>query len=135
VISRTARKDEIKALTVRLGGQRQRILADLIKAGADSPKMERTMYGVGTEVRQDIAHAVLRREFGMDGEQPKAHWRPAFREAIAAVPDAIRRFNQYLVTGRESAFSLPDIDGQLNMSQLQEGAPFAKELAPFVPRM
>jgi hypothetical protein len=134
VVSRNARPDEIKALTVRLSGKRREILTELLEAGADNPEMERTMYGVGTEVQQDIAHAVLRREFGMDGEQPKAHWRPAFAETMAAVPDAMRRFNKYVLTGKESAFSLPAIDDQLSMGQLSAGVPFMKELAPFVPK-
>jgi hypothetical protein len=134
VISRTARPDEIKALTARLTGKRQQILAELLKAGADNPRMERGLGAAGTEVTQDIAHAVLRREFGMDGDVPRAHWRPAFREVMAAVPDAMRRFNRYLVTGRESAFSLPDVDDQISMGALTEGAPFVKELAPFVPK-
>ena len=134
VISRTARPDEIKALTARLTGRRREILDELLKAGAENPTMERSLDAVGTEVTQDIAHAVLRREFGMDGEVPRTHWRPAFREVMAAVPDAVRRFNRYLLTGRESAFSLPSIDDQFTMGQLNAGVPFMKELAPFVPK-
>ena len=134
VISRTARPDEIKALTARLSGKRKQILAELLKAGADNPKMERSIGAAGTEVTQDIAHAVLRREFGMDGDTPRSHWRPAFRELLGAMPDAIRRFNQYLLTGRESCFSLPDLDGEISIDQLRAGAPFVKELRPFVPK-
>ena len=134
VISRTARPDEIKALTARLTGKRKQILTELLNAGADSPKMERSIGAAGTEVTQDIAHAVLRREFGMDGDTPRSHWRPAFRELLGAMPDAMRRFNQYLLTGRESCFSLPDLDGELSMDQLRAGVPFVKELQPFVPK-
>jgi len=134
VISRTARPDEIKALTARLTGKRKQILTELLNAGADSPKMERSIGAAGTEVTQDIAHAVLRREFGMDGDTPRSHWRPAFRELLGAMPDAVRRFNQYLLTGRESCFSLPDLDGEFSIDQLREGVPFVKELQPFVPK-
>ncbi len=134
VISRNARPDEIKALTARLSGKRKEILQMLIKAGADNPKMEKSMGSVGTEVRQDIAHAVLRREFGVDGEVPKAHWRPAFRELVAAMPDAVARFNKYILTGRESAFLLPDVDDSISINQLRGGVPFMDELAPFVPK-
>ena len=134
VISRTARPDEIKALTARLSGKRKQILAELLKAGADNPKMERSIGAAGTEVTQDIAHAVLRREFGMDGDTPRSHWRPAFRELLGAMPDAIRRFNEYLLTGRESCFSLPDLDGEISIDQLRAGAPCVKELRPFVPK-
>lgn len=134
VISRNARPDEIKALTARLTGQREEILAALLEAGAENPKMERSLAAVGTEVTQDLAHAVLRREFGLDGETPRAHWRPAFVETLAAVPDAMRRFNRYLMTGRENAFSLPEIDDRIRMGQLSAGVPFMSELAPFVPK-
>lgn len=134
VISRTARPDEIKALTARLAGKREQILRELLEAGADSPRMERGNGAAGTEVTQDIAHAVLRREFGMDGDVPRAHWRPAFRELLGAMPDAMRRFNRYLLTGHESAFSLPEIDDQITMGALNDGVPFVKELAPFVPK-
>jgi len=135
VISRVARPDEIKALTARILGRRQQILAELVKAGADKPTLERTPNAVGTEVCEDIAHAVLRREFGMDGAAPRAHWRPAFREVMAAVPDAMRRFNRYVETGRESAFApLPDVADDLTMGQLRTAMPFTAELAPFVPK-
>jgi hypothetical protein len=134
VISRRARPDELRELTARLGRRQAEILRELQDAGADNPRMERTVYGVGTEVRQDIAHAVLRREFGLDGAAPRAHWRPALRETVEAVPDAMARFNRYLVTGRENAFLLPEIDDQITMSQLQGGASFMGEIAPFVPK-
>lgn len=134
VISRTARPDEIKALTARLTGKRKQILGELLDAGAEDPKMERSIGSAGTEVTQDVAHAVLRREFGMDGDTPRSHWRPAFRELLGAMPDAMRRFNEYLLTGRESVFSLPDLDDELSMDQLRAGVPFMKELAPFVPK-
>jgi hypothetical protein len=134
VISRTARPDEIKALTARLTGKRRQILTELLEAGAEDPKMERSIGAAGTEVTQDVAHAVLRREFGMDGDTPRSHWRPAFHEVLGAMPDAMRRFNQYLLTGRESAFSLPTLDGELSMDQLRAGVPFMKELQPFVPK-
>lgn len=134
VISRSARPDELRELTARLGRRRAEILRELQDAGADNPRLERTAYGVGTVVRQDIAHAILRREFGMDGAQPAAHWRPALRETVAAVPDAMARFNRYVVTGREDAFLLPEVDDQITISQLHDGDPFAREIAPFVPQ-
>lgn len=134
VVARSARPDELRALTVRLGKRRVEILRELEDAGAENPRMERTMYGVGTEVKQDIAHAVLRREFGLDGLRPKSHWRPALRETVEAVPDAMERFNRYVVTGRENVFLLPEVDDQITISQLHDGAPFAREIAPFVPK-
>lgn len=134
VVSRTARPDEIRALTARLGSKRAEILSELEAAGADNPRIEVTMNGVGTEVHEDIGHAVLRREFGMDGAQPRAHWRPALSEMVAAIPDAMARFNRYMVTGREDVFLLPDIGDKITMSELRDGAPFMREIAPFVPK-
>ncbi|MFA4971303.1 MAG: hypothetical protein WC683_01735 [bacterium] len=134
VILRTARPDEIQALTRRIQGQRERILAELLEAGAKSPKLERTVGGQRIEVQQDLAHAVLRREFGLDGDAPRAHWRPAIVETLNAVPDALRRLERYVETGRENVFVLPDVEDRISMDQLRAGAPFMAELAPFVPR-
>jgi hypothetical protein len=56
------------------------------------------------------------------------------RETVEAVPDAMERFNRYIVTGRENVFLLPEVDDQITISQLHDGAPFAREIAPFVPK-
>jgi len=134
VISRTARPDEIKALSERISRNGSIILKELTSTGASRPKIAKTENGIGTVVHQDIAHAVLRREFGMDGSGSGAHWRPALREVVDAVPAAMERFKKYIVTGRESSFLLPDIDDQITINQLRGGVLFVRELAPFVPQ-
>jgi len=134
VVSRKGRPDEMRALKARLGRRRAEILRELEEAGAENPRMESTMHGVGMVVRQDISHAVLRREFGMDGAEPRAHWRPALREVVEAVPAAMDRFNRYIISGKENAFLLPDIGDHITISQLQDGVSFMGEIAPFVPK-
>lgn len=134
VISRNMRPDEAKAFASRLGKAADAIVKELLAAGAKDPKMEQTNYGVGVVTKEDIGYAVLRREFGFDGEQPVSHWRPAIKETMDAVPGVMEKFNQYMLTGRENVFSLPDDVSNVTEKKAQEGAQFAKVLAPFVPK-
>ena len=133
IISRKARPDELKALSTRLYARRQEIERLLASTGADNPKVEQSSVAVGVVIREDVGYNVLRKEFGFDGDKQEAHWRPALKVLRDAIPFLIRRFNKYLMTGREHVFELPDEIFSLAAGRLQESEPFQKELAPFAP--
>lgn len=134
VVSRVGRADEVAALTRRIQQNARTILVALDVAGATGAEIPSGGKAVGLEVSPDVAHAVLRAEMGLDGQAPRPHWRPAFRALMSALPDAMRRFNKYVVTGQASVFNLPEVEGKGSMEQLRDGAGFVRELAPFVPK-
>lgn len=134
VVSRNAREDEIKALAGRLYVKRGDIETDLRRAGATKVTIDKTPHGAGIVVHEDVGYNVLRAEFGFDGESQKAHWRPALKEVKGKVPDLMKRYLMYLKTGRESFFELPSDIVRATVSELNKGAKFASELAPFAPK-
>jgi len=134
VISRNAREDELKALSDRIYVRRGQIESDLRRAGAQKVSIEKTSNAVGVVVHEDVGYNILRAEFGYDGEQQVAHWRPALREIKNAMPDLMRRYLKYLQTGRESAFDLPNNVENVTAMQLNKGSEFARTLAPFAPK-
>lgn len=134
VVSRKAREDEIKALSDRLYVNRGKIETDLRRAGANSVTIDKTSHGIGVVVHEDVGYNVLRAEFGLDGESQKAHWRPALRDIEGKVPDLMKRYLLYLKTGRESFFEIPSDIETKTVSDMNKGANFAEELAPFSPK-
>lgn len=133
IIARKARPDELKALSARLYARRQEIEGLLARAGADDPKVVQSDRAVGVVIREDVGYNVLRKEFGFDGDKQEAHWRPAMNVLKDAIPVLMRRFNKYLMTGRESVFELPGEILEISAGQLKGAEPFQKELAPFAP--
>jgi len=134
IISRNARESELKALSDRIYVNRGDIESDLRRAGATAVKIDKTQNAVGVVVHEDVGYNILRSEFGYDGENQKAHWRPALREIKDAMPDLMRRYLKYLQTGRESAFSLPNNIDNVTATKMKQGSTFAQALAPFAPR-
>ena len=133
IISRKARPDELNAISARLYSRRQEIEGLLSRAGASNPKIEQSSIAVGVVIREDVGYNVLRKEFGFDGDKQETHWRPALKVMKDAIPFLIKRFNKYLMTGRDSVFELPDEIFDLAAGRLRGAEPFQKELAPFAP--
>ena len=133
VISRIAREDELKALSDRIYVRRGDIERDLRKAGAQDVSIEKTQNAVGIVVHEDVGYNILRAEFGYDGEQQVAHWRPALKAMKGAMPDLMKRYLNYLKTGSESAFDLPNNEMSVSVVDADKGKNFAKTLAPFAP--
>lgn len=134
LVSRKARPDEINALSVRIYERKEAIEALLKEAGAENPRIGESGNGVGVVVHEDLGYNVLRKEFGYDGEEQKAHWRPAMKAMKAQIPLVMNKFVRYLMTGRESVFDLPDDAKDATTVKFKEGARFAKTLAPFAPK-
>jgi len=134
VISRTARKDELEALADRLYLNRGDIERDFRLAGAPNVTIDKTANAVGLVVNEDVGYNILRVEFGYDGLQQVAHWRPALAQLKDEMPNLMQMYLNYLQTGRESAFKLPKNVGNVNTVVVKKGAAFAKALAPFAPK-
>jgi len=134
VISRNAREDELKALSDRIYVNRGQIESDLRRSGVSGVSIDKTPGAVGVVVHEDVGYNILRSEFGYDGEQSVAHWRPALREIKSAMPDLMKRYLKYMITGRESVFDLPNNVESVTATELNKGARFAETLAPFSPK-
>jgi hypothetical protein len=134
IISRKARIDEIRELSRRLYARRQEIENDLANAGAKNAKVEKTGFGTGIVVNEDIGYNVLRKEFGYDGGPQASHWRPALKAVKERIPEVAQKFIMYLTTGKESIFDLPNDIEDVSTSKFTEGEGFQKVLAPFAPK-
>lgn len=134
VISRNAREDELKALADRIYVRRGDIESDLRRAGATDVRIDKTSNAVGIVVHEDVGYNILRTEFGYNGTQQVAHWRPALRKIKEEMPRLMQNYLNYLKTGRESAFDLPKNVQDVKAQVLDKGAQFAKTLAPFAPQ-
>jgi hypothetical protein len=132
LISRKARQDEIRAFADRIYDRRQEIERLLMSAGAKDPSIDSNDNAKGTIVNEDVGYNVIRKEFGFDGEGQEAHWRPALNMLEQELPLVMQKFIDYLETGRETVFDIPDKYGEISKSAVMEGMAFQKELAPFL---
>ena len=137
IISRTARPDELQALEKRIMERKDEIVDALNRAGAQNISLKPSGRLAGTKVNEDLGFAVLRAEMGMGEVAGKAHWRPAIRETVNAVPKVLSKYLRYIRTG-DNLFDLPgDADSAINRTRAEELATsghFMRELAPFIPR-
>ena len=132
VISRKGRPDEINHLSDRIYMNRHMIEYDLSSRGAHGVKIGKTGNGIGVVAHEDLGYNVLRREFGLDGEDQVAHWRPAFKATKAYAKKSMAKVIKYVKTGNESAFNLPSNVDKINQGVVDKGKGFSKEIAPFV---
>lgn len=134
IISRTAREDEIRALTKRLIANKTEIETNLSNAGATNAKVQKSSAAVGVVVNEDIGYNVLRKEFGYDGSPQVSHWRPALGAVKKMIPRVAEKFMTYLQTGQEKIFDLPNDIKSVNKKKITEGEGFQEVLAPFAPK-
>jgi hypothetical protein len=132
VISRKAREDEISALYDRIYRQKRKIELELLSAGARSVHVGYTEHGIGLMAHVDIGYNVLRKEFGFDGEAKHPHWRPAFKDTKGYAKKAFEKVVEYIETGNEDVFDLPDNYGNIDSSVVRDGEGFSREIAPFM---
>jgi len=127
VVSRTVSTSEVARLRGRILSQRVKIEHALRRAGVRGAKVEDGSKGRGTEVSDDIAFSVLRREFGLaDRLQP--HWRPALKEVQSSLKQLGRKLEQYVLTGKDSVFSLPAY-ASVSASEVTTFQPFQDKIA------
>jgi hypothetical protein len=108
VIARTITEKEDQDLHDRIMANRQRIEFDLKEAGLRENKIRTsTKPSDSVDVIDDIGYAVLRAEFGYGGPV-LPHWRPALAEMAAAYGDLQRAFVEYVQTGKDNGFDLPN---------------------------
>ena len=131
IISRRARKDEMKELSERIYRQKDKIERELSQSGADNPHVGATEHGIGLNVYVDLGFNVLRTEFGLDGQKQNPHWRPAFQDTKKYAEKCMEKVVKYIETGNKSIFDLPSYD-KVNASVIKDGLGFAKEIAPFL---
>ena len=135
LIARAARPDEVSYYLAERGRQRDVIESALRLAGVNHPTVAPPGDGVGAEVHRDVAWAVLRAEFGLDGKGGQgAHWRPALQDLGKAIPRLMRAYVAYVETGVWAGDSLPEHEA-LGMTELGQGADaFTRRIAPFAPK-
>ncbi len=139
IISRRAREDEIGALKRRILKQRKAIQKALRATKAPSYEIQEDGYNatsgnaVGIVAREDMGYNVLRAEFGYDGESQNAHWRPALRALDDEIPGLMRKYIEYVETGRESSFNIPSEVLEMTSAEYRKGDAFARALAPYAP--
>lgn len=132
IIARYARPDELNALVKRLYEGRAEILREMSKAGAHGIRWRNQDYGVGLQVHIDLGYIVLREELGFDGEGKHPHWRPAFKDTKEYAKKCMEKVTEYITTGDEKVFDLPNKMDKADMSVIKEGESFSKEIAPFM---
>ena len=106
VISRQVSRSEVAKLSARILSKSASIESELRRAGVRGAKVEKGKRAAGTEVQDDLAFSVLRREFGL-ADSSKPHWRPAIKEVQGQLRSLSEKFVNYVMTGKESVFSLP----------------------------
>lgn len=132
VVSRKARADELDALVGRIYSQSSEIENALVQAGANSPHVGYTDYGIGLMAHVDLGYNVLRKEFGLDGEGNFPHWRPAFEDTKKYAGECMRKVVKYIETGDDEVFDLPDNYDRIDPSVVRDGEGFSREIAPFM---
>jgi hypothetical protein len=134
LVARAARPDEVAYFVAERRREADLIESSLRAMGVINAKVEPPGEGVGAEVHQDVAWAVLRAEFGLGGGEGKAHWRPALEALGKAIPKLLKAYVRYVETGRWTGHSLPEVDS-LGISDLGGAAEaFTRRIAPFAPR-
>ena len=132
IISRRARTDEINSLADRIYDARSEIQAAFRATGMANVDIKESNAAIGVEAVEDIGFNILRKEFGYDGEQQASHWRPALKKIEEDKILLMKKYLEYLKTGRESIFDLPKEVKNITTDKLREGARFMSVLAPFV---
>jgi hypothetical protein len=134
IVAREARLDEVAYFVAERRREADLIEASLRAMGVSNARVAPPGQGVGAEVHQDVAWAVLRAEFGLGGGEGRAHWRPALEALGKAIPRLLRVYVRYVETGRWVGHSLPAEDS-LGISDLGGAAEvFTRRIAPFAPR-
>lgn len=106
VVSRQVSRSEVARSSARILSKRASIESELRRAGLRGAKIEKGDRGVGTEVQDDLAFSVLRREFGI-ADKSEPHWRPAVKVVQGELRQLGKKLAEYVMTGKESVFSLP----------------------------
>jgi len=127
VVSRQVSRSEISRISARILSKRASIESALNRAGARGAKIQKGNNGVGTEVSEDLAFSVLRREFGL-GDKSEPHWRPAAKKISGDLRQLGKRLVEYVMTGRESVFSLPP-HVSVSTSDVAAFTPFQAKIA------
>ena len=130
VVARRVRPDEAQALRQGIWGRRAQIADQLAAAGAPPFELGRAA-AAGQRVYVDLAWEALRNEFGWGDAPAHAVWRGALRKMMAHVPEALRKFADYLMDGNEGRFDVVEADS-VAWRKVQTGLEFQKVLKPFV---
>ena len=109
-IVRQITERESQDLRDRIVVNRRKIEMELFEAGLRNSKIKLdTDRADSVDVVDDISYAILRAEFGYGGPaQP--HWRPALKDMKSEMDSLQGRFVQYIETGNERVFDLPEYD-------------------------
>ncbi len=127
VISRQVSRREVARLSVRILSKRASIESALKKSGVRGAKVETSKKAAGTEVTDDLAFSVLRREFGF-ADKSEPHWRPAIKAVQGQLKQLGEKLVKYVMTGKESAFSLPP-HVTVSASEVMAFEPFQTKIA------
>lgn len=106
LVSRQVSASEIARESARILSKRASIESQLKRAGVLDAKIQKSNRGAGTEVQEDFAFSVLRREFGI-ADKLEPHWRPAVKAVQGELQQLGEKLVEYVMTGKESVFSLP----------------------------
>lgn len=127
VISRQVSRSEIARLSARILSKRASIESALKRVGVRGAKVEEGKRAAGTEVADDLAFSVLRREFGI-ADKSEPHWRPAIKAVQSQLKQLGEKLVKYVMTGKESVFSLPP-HVTVSASEVMAFEPFQTKIA------
>jgi len=127
VVSRQVSRSEVARVSARILSKKASIEAELNRAGARGAKVERGNNAKGTEVQEDLAFSVLRREFGI-ADKSEPHWRPAIKAVQGQMRQLGKKLVEYVMTGDEGVFSLPSYVS-VSASEVTTFEPFQTKIA------
>lgn len=126
VVARRVSRQEVDKLATGLYVRRSEIVGKLSAAGMPGVTLKRSSAAVGSDVRTDIGFTVLRKELGIKTKRD-AHWGPAMKRLPSRLKELKKMFIEYMNTGREAAFDLPDLE-QITVAEAKAGAWFSDRL-------
>jgi hypothetical protein len=126
-VSRQVSRSEVSRASARILSKRSSIESQLRRAGVRDAEIRRSNRGTGTEVHDDLAFSVLRREFGL-ADKSEPHWRPAVKLVQRSLQQLGEKLVEYVMTGKESVFSLPP-HVSVSASEVTTFEPFQDKIA------